>query len=75
MLKFFTTILNLIKAFFGLIFMIINHIIQFVLNIPTYLNFISSLFHFVPEFATPFVVAALAYFVVELVYKKVRGIQ
>lgn len=75
MLKFFTTILNLIKAFFGLIFMIINHIIQFVLNIPTYLNFITSLFNFVPAFATPFVVAALAYFVVELVYKKVRGIQ
>lgn len=75
MLKFFTTILNFLKAAFGLIFMILNHILQFILYIPEYIGFVLGLFDYLPAFVKPFVIVGALYLVSDLIYKKVRGVQ
>lgn len=75
MIQFFNTILNFLKAVFGLIFMILDHIIQFILHIPDYFNFVLGVFYFFPAFARPFVIVGALFLVSDLIYKKVRGVK
>lgn len=75
MLAALDTIVSFFKMIIGFIILIVNHIVQFVLNIPTYITFALSLVNVIPPFLRWFATIVIIYWVIEAIIGRIRGTQ